>query len=93
MGKYHMISDKPILTVGSWRLLGPDKHGIAAGQLRPLLVHKCPKEFSHLKNTKDEEIRYTQPDRSDGQPKCKLCYDPVPEEIQGLLAMYHWEEA
>ncbi|KKK65678.1 hypothetical protein LCGC14_2971720 [marine sediment metagenome] len=90
-------NDDPVLEVGRWRILCPNMYGKKyKGLTNPLLIHKCPKEFTKIINpitTSDKEIEYwSVPDRSDGNPKCKLCHDPVPEEIQGLLAMYYMDK-
>lgn len=88
-------NDEPVLEVGRWRVLIANMFGKKyKGIEKPLLIHKCPKEFRNLRtmNAGEEEREfYDAPDRSDGNPKCKLCHDPVPDEIQGLLAMYYWD--
>ena len=98
MGDRIMYNEIRVLEVGSWRILCPNAYGKKYRNTEnPLLIHKCPKEFSRLNLNRmdigDEELEfYSQPDRSDGNPKCKLCKDPIPDEIQGLLAMFYMDK-
>lgn len=85
-----------MLEVGRWKILCPNAYGKKyRGTKKPLLVHKCPKEFTKILDptqTDEKEIEYySRPDRSSGTPTCKICQDPIPDEIQGLLAMYYMD--
>jgi len=90
-------NDEPVLEVGAWRVLCPNMYGKKyKGINNPILIHKCPKHINtdiDGNETPSDEWRNTMvPDRSTGNPQCARCADPVPDEIQGLLAMYYMDE-
>ena len=83
-------NDEPVLEVGGWRVLCPNAYGKKYKNLeKPLLIHKCSANAERgARQWSDIMI----PERPEGKPHCGHCDDPVPEEIQGLLAMYYWDK-
>ena len=85
-----LYNDEPVLEVGGWRVLCPNMYGKKYKNLKnPILIHKCPNITQNPNEEKWSDIIF--PERPEGQPHCGHCDDPVPEEIQGLLAMYYWD--
>ena len=87
-----LYNEEPMLEVGSWRVLCPNAYGKKyKGKKDPMLIHKCPKhnpdEFRF--RTIYGDMKHIHPK---GNPRCFRCQDPVPDEIQGIMAMYHWNK-
>lgn len=84
-----MYNDKPVLEVNGWKILCPNAYGKKyRGLTNPILIHKCNLATIHPNTQEWGEMMA--PDRPEGNPHCGKCHDPIPEEIQGLLAMYYW---
>ena len=82
-------NDDPVLEVNGWRVLCPNMYGKKyKGLTNPILIHKCIQYQPDPLRWRDISI----PDHPDGNPKCSACRDPIPEEIQALLALYHWDD-
>ena len=81
-------NDDPVLEVGLWRILCPNMFGMKyKGRKNPLLVHKCSEYSENPEGDKWGTIMISE--HPEGNPHCGHCNDPVPEEIQGLLALYY----
>ena len=91
MTKKNLYNEDPILEVGKWRILCPNALG-KKYTMNPLLVHKCT-AYRVIGSNTDTWEDMSVPHRPEGNPQCSRCEDPVPEEIQGLLAMYYMDHA
>ena len=88
--KQILYNDEPVLQVGGWKVLCPNMYGKKyKGLERPLLVHKCAEYSQNPEGDRWNE--FYSPGLPQGVPHCGHCDDPVPDEIQGLLAMYYWD--
>ena len=85
-------NDEPVLEINGWRVLCPNMYGKKyKGLTNPILIHKCAKYAPH-KDPEEQGWRdIILSDRPRGNPQCGTCNDPIPDEIQGLLALYHWD--
>lgn len=94
-GNRIMYNDDPVLEVGNWRILCPNAYGKRyKGLINPILIHKCA-EHKEGEQGVDWQTQINpnlmNPKQVDGDPECSYCKDPVPDEIQGLLAMYYMD--
>lgn len=85
-----LYNDVPVLEKDGWRVLCPNMYGKKYKNLKnPILIHK---RAEYSKNPEGEKwSNLTLPARPEGNPHCGYCDVPVPDEIQGLLAMYYWD--
>ena len=86
-----LYNDDPMLEVDGWRVLCPNMYGKKyKGLTNPVLLHKCSAYIKDPKGSKDWGDMLI-PIRPNGNPHCGTCGDPIPEEIQGLLALYYMD--
>ena len=84
-------NDVPVLEVGGWRVLCPNMYGKKyKGLKNPILIHKCSEYAKNPDGEQWSDIMI--PKRPEGQPQCGHCNESIPDEIQGLLAMYYWDK-